>query len=89
MGGATSLAQLLHMSYSLNFFKKGYIGYYIGEYYRVFEGDTRSLEYSSSHVCSFVRSKWFVVKNAMHLRARVRGIWRPGKLARKSKLMQV
>ena len=35
------------MSYSLNSLKGGYIGDYIGDYYRVIKGGTRSLEYSS------------------------------------------
>ena len=36
-----------NMSYSLNCLKGGYIGDYIGDYYRVIRGDTRSLEYGS------------------------------------------
>ena len=34
----------MHANYSLNSLNGGYIGGYIGEYYR---GDTRSLDYSS------------------------------------------
>ena len=36
-----------HMSHSLNSLKGGYIGDYIGSYYRVIKGDTRNLDYSS------------------------------------------
>ena len=35
------------MSSSLKSLKGGYIGEYIGDYYRVYKGDTRSLDYSS------------------------------------------
>ena len=37
----------IHMSYSLNSLKGGYIGDYIEDYYRVIKGDTKSLDYSS------------------------------------------
>ena len=33
-----------HMSHSLNSLKGGYIGGYIGDYYRGIKGDTRSLD---------------------------------------------
>ena len=36
-----------HLSYSLNSLKGCYIGDYMGVYYRVFKGDTRSLDYST------------------------------------------
>ena len=36
-----------HLSYSLNSLKGGYIGAYIGDYYRGLKGATRSLDYSS------------------------------------------
>ena len=36
------------MSHDLNSFKRGYIQDYIGDYYRVIKGDTRSLDYGSS-----------------------------------------
>ena len=39
-----------HVSYSLNSLKQGYIGDYIGDYYRVYQGDTRSLDNGS---CDF------------------------------------
>ena len=35
------------MSYSLNSLKGGHLGDYIGDYHRVIQGDTRSLDYSS------------------------------------------
>ena len=41
---------MYHVSYSLNSFKGGSIGDYIGDYYktmRVIKGHTRSLDYSS------------------------------------------
>ena len=38
----------MHMDYSLNSLKGGYIRDYIGDYHRVTKGDTRSLD-SSSH----------------------------------------
>ena len=37
----------MHMSYSLNTLKGGYIGDYIGHYYRSYQGDARSLDCSS------------------------------------------
>ena len=36
-----------HMYYSLNSLKGGYIGDYIGDYYRVIKGGTRSLDNGS------------------------------------------
>ena len=36
-----------HVSYSLNSLKGGFIGEYIGDYYRGIKGGTRSLDYSS------------------------------------------
>ena len=39
---------LLQLSYSLNSLKGGYIGDYIGDYYRVIKGDTRSLDNGSA-----------------------------------------
>ena len=35
------------MGYSLNSLNRGYIGEYIGDYYGVIKGDTRSLDYGS------------------------------------------
>ena len=35
---------MAHMSYSLNSKKGGYIGDYIGEYYKGHKGDTRTLD---------------------------------------------
>ena len=35
------------MSHSLNSLKGVYMGKYIGDYYRVIKGETRSLDYSS------------------------------------------
>ena len=35
------------MSHSLNSLRGGYTGDYIGDYYRVIKGDTRSLDYST------------------------------------------
>ena len=35
------------MSYSLNSLTGGYVGDYIGEYYRVIKGDTWSLDHGS------------------------------------------
>ena len=46
-GLAERAGHWVHMSYSLNSLKGGYIGDYIGDYYRVIKGDTRSLDYSS------------------------------------------
>ena len=37
----------IHMSYSLNSLKGGFIGGSIGDYYRVIKGDSGSLGYSS------------------------------------------
>ena len=38
---------ILRMSYSLNSLKGGVIGNCIWDYYRAYEGDTTSLDYSS------------------------------------------
>ena len=38
------------MSHSLNSLKGGHIGGYVGDYYRVIKGDTRSLDYSVYHL---------------------------------------
>ena len=51
-----------HMSHSLNSLKGGYTGVYIGNYYRVIKGDTRSLDYES-YSCvlrlgSFIGGRW-------------------------------
>ena len=51
------------MSHSLNSLKGGYIGDYIGNYYRVIKGDTRSLD-SGSSINSSVQIVAFVVLNA-------------------------
>ena len=44
------IPNLMHVSYSLNSLKGGYIGDYIGDDYRDIKGDTQSLDYSS---CGF------------------------------------
>ena len=36
-----------HMNYNLNSLKVGYMGDYVGDYYRAYNGDTWSLDYGS------------------------------------------
>ena len=38
---------MTHMSYSLNSLMEGYLGENIGDYYRGYQGDTRSSDYGS------------------------------------------
>ena len=57
-----------YMSYSLNSLKGGHIGEYIGDYYRVTQGDTKSLNYSfyciGAHysLCSLLPSRHAVLR---------------------------
>ena len=58
------------MSYGLNSLKGAYIRDYMGDYYRAYQGDTRSLDYSSYEFLHFENSTLGQVSDVSMLESR-------------------